>query len=255
MVIPCSFSTSNIGGVLNFRPGLGTTASDIFNLSICAYDHSGDGNADGLSINGADGVSFSTGGNTRSERMRINSSGQLMLKQTTTILSAPFQMTFDGENEQGITIKNSANSTNGGAIRFVDYTNAASGGGIYYSSSNSISYTTSSDYRLKENIVPMTGALAKIQQLKPVTFNWKQDNSASQGFLAHELQAVIPEAVIGAKDGIDANGNPRYQGVDTSYVVATLTAAMQEQQALITALTARITALETPAVTPPTETP
>lgn len=75
--------TSNIGGVLNFRPGLGQTASDIFNLSICAYDHSGDTNADGLSINGSDGVSFSTGGNSRNERMRIDSSGNVFVGGTT----------------------------------------------------------------------------------------------------------------------------------------------------------------------------
>jgi hypothetical protein len=71
--------TSNVGGVLNFRPGLGQTTSDIFNLSICAYDHSGDTNADGLSINGSDGVSFSTGGNSRNERMRIDSSGNVLV--------------------------------------------------------------------------------------------------------------------------------------------------------------------------------
>jgi hypothetical protein len=75
--------TSSVGGVLNFRPQIGTTINDIFNLSICAYDHSGDGNADGLSINGSDGVSFSTGANSRNERMRINSSGNVGIGSST----------------------------------------------------------------------------------------------------------------------------------------------------------------------------
>jgi hypothetical protein len=67
--------TSSIGGVLNFRPALGTTASLIHNLSIYAYDHSGDTNADGLSINAYDGISFCTGSNTRTERVRIAANG------------------------------------------------------------------------------------------------------------------------------------------------------------------------------------
>jgi len=105
-------------------------------------------------------------------------------------------------------------------------------------------YGTSSDYRLKENIVPMTGALAKIAALKPVTYKWKIDGSEGQGFIAHELQAVVPECVVGDKDAVDADGNPKYQSIDTSFLVATLTAAVQEQQALIASLTDRIAALE-----------
>jgi hypothetical protein len=106
------------------------------------------------------------------------------------------------------------------------------------------SYNSYSDYRLKDNIESMTGALAKVSALKPVIYKWKADGSDGQGFIAHELQAVIPDAVNGAKDAVDEDGKPIYQGVDTSFLVATLTAAIQEQQVLITTLTARITALE-----------
>jgi len=105
-------------------------------------------------------------------------------------------------------------------------------------------YNTGSDYRLKENIAPMTGALAKVAQLKPCTYTWKATGKDGQGFIAHELSEVVPDAVSGEKDAVDEKGNPRYQGVDTSFLVATLTAAIQEQQALITTLTDRITALE-----------
>ena len=90
----------------------------------------------------------------------------------------------------------------------------------------------------------MTGALAKVSQLKPCTFTWKADGSAGQGFIAHELAEVCPQAVTGEKDALRADGEMDTQGVDTSFLVATLTAAMQEQQTLITQLTERIAALE-----------
>jgi hypothetical protein len=95
----------------------------------------------------------------------------------------------------------------------------------------STAYNTSSDYRLKENVAPMTGALTKVAALKPVTYTWKADGSAGQGFIAHELQAVVPDAVTGAKDAVDKDGKPRYQGVDTSFLVATVVAALQELKA------------------------
>jgi hypothetical protein len=90
----------------------------------------------------------------------------------------------------------------------------------------------------------MVGALDTVAALKPVTYKWKVDGSDGQGFIAHELQEVVPDCVSGEKDAIDKEGNPQHQGIDTSFLVATLTAAIQEQQALITSLTARITALE-----------
>ena len=106
------------------------------------------------------------------------------------------------------------------------------------------SFTTSSDYRLKENIQPMQNALSVVAQLNPVTYNWKADGSDGQGFIAHELQAVVPDCVTGDKDAVDADGKPVYQGIDTSFLVATLTAAIQEQQSIINALTERVAALE-----------
>jgi hypothetical protein len=106
-------------------------------------------------------------------------------------------------------------------------------------------YATSSDYRLKDNIAPMTSALAKVSALKPVTYTWKESGIDSQGFIAHELQEVVPECVTGEKDAVDSEGKPVYQGIDTSFLVATLTAAIQEQQAIINDLKTRIETLET----------
>jgi hypothetical protein len=105
-------------------------------------------------------------------------------------------------------------------------------------------YNTSSDYRLKEDIAPMAGALAAVQQLKPVTYKWKVDGSSGQGFIAHELAEVVPQAVTGVKDALDKDGNPEYQGIDVSFLVATLTSAIQELNAKVDAQAAEIAALK-----------
>jgi hypothetical protein len=104
----------------------------------------------------------------------------------------------------------------------------------------STSYNTSSDYRLKENVQPMQDALAVIGQLNPVTYTWKANGSDGQGFIAHELQAVVPDCVTGEKDAVDAEGNPQYQGVDTSFLVATLVKAVQELTAKVASLEAQL---------------
>jgi hypothetical protein len=104
-------------------------------------------------------------------------------------------------------------------------------GEIRQNGTTAVSYITTSDYRLKENIAPMTGALAKVAQLKPCTYTWKSDGSVGEGFIAHELAKVCPIAVAGDKDAINEDGSIKPQGIDTSFLVATLTAAIQELKA------------------------
>jgi hypothetical protein len=135
------------------------------------------------------------------------------------------------------------NTTSGNVFNFY----SDSGSALVYSGSIAVNgvvttYGSVSDYRLKENVQPMQNALAKVLQLKPVTFAFKNSGQVSQGFIAHELQAVCPDAVTGEKDAVDADGKPQYQGVDTSFLVATLTAAIQEQQAMIESLRQRLSA-------------
>jgi hypothetical protein len=192
-------------------------------------------------------ASSGTAGNavTFNEAMRIDSGGFTYINCTSSVasVSSYSNILFNGVAYFGMSIKT---SYAGAGSTFAAFINSAGTqqGSIYANATNTVQFLTSSDYRLKENIAPMTGALAKVSALQPVTYNWKSDGSASQGFIAHELAEVSPECVGGEKDAVDADGNPKYQGVDTSFLVATLTAAIQEQQALITALTARITALE-----------
>jgi hypothetical protein len=110
-------------------------------------------------------------------------------------------------------------------------------GSITQSGGSGVAYNTSSDYRLKENIQPMTGGLAAVAALKPVTYDWVIDQTSGEGFIAHELQAVIPAAVSGEKDAVNQDGSIKAQGVDFSKIVPHLVAAIQE-------LTARLEALE-----------
>jgi len=173
------------------------------------------------------------------ERMRITSTGDVLINKTSTTSNGKLEMSFSGNGYISV------NTDTGGTARNdIYFIRNGSNVGAIQTTSVATSYTSVSDYRLKENITPMTGALAKVFQLKPVTYKWKSDGSDGQGFIAHELQEVVPDCVSGEKDAVNADGKPAYQGIDVSFLVATLTAAIQEQQALITSLTNRIAALE-----------
>jgi hypothetical protein len=184
------------------------------------------------------------------ERMRIDSSGNLFVGCSTTP-GAGSATTGAELGASGVLIacRNSSagytsyitNTTGSGLVQFFSNTTAV---GSISTNGTTTSYNTSSDYRLKEDIAPMINALNKVSQLKPVTYKWKANGTNSQGFIAHELQAVVPDCVTGEKDAVDAEGNPVYQGIDTSFLVATLTAAIQEQQAMIEELKAKVAALE-----------
>ena len=231
-------------GSLVLQTNSGTTALTIDTSQRAAFvagtaaapaiTTTGDTNT-GMFFPAADTIAFAEGG---AESMRIDSSGNLLVSTTTTTGNgAAFQVAGSG----GGMMLRIAKASEGTAHQFVVNSSVV---GTIYATPSSTSYNTSSDYRLKENIAPMTGALNVVQQLKPVTYNWKVDGSDGQGFIAHELQEVVPDCVVGDKDAVDEDGNPKYQGVDTSFLVATLTAAIQEQQTIINDLKARIETLE-----------
>ena len=133
------------------------------------------------------------------------------------------------------------NSTTGSSTRYhAQFANPNGLVGHITTTGSSTAYSTSSDHRLKENVVDLIGATDRLKQLEPKRFNFIADADITvDGFIAHEVQAVVPEAITGTHNEVDDDGNPVYQGIDQSKLVPLLVATIKE-------LEARITALETP---------
>ena len=199
-------------------------------------------------------LAFGTNGAT--ERMRIDSSGNVIVNDTAILANSAGKLQVacsapSGGNQYGVLVGGNSTQYSVWGMRFLNTYTPAIVGNIIIGSSTT-QYQTSSDYRLKEDIAPMTGALDKVALLKPVTYKWKTDGKDGQGFIAHELAEVCPDAVSGEKDAMetytDEDGNEQTrinpQGIDTSFLVATLTAAIQELNAKVDAQAAEIAALK-----------
>ncbi len=117
--------------------------------------------------------------------------------------------------------------------------------GSIKSTASSTSFNTSSDYRLKENVVDIADGITRVKQLSPRRFNFIADDTTTvDGFIAHEAQTVVPEAVTGTHNEVDDDGNAVMQGIDQSKLVPLLTAALQEAIAKIETLETKVAALE-----------
>jgi hypothetical protein len=265
-----SASTKFIGSKFSTTYALGVSM-DTDNRTLTLYAKAADSTGT---------INFQTGV-TPTTRLSVTNSGNVLVNTASQIASgkvsvasaeSAFTAKISGNTGVGVGLDVERTVQNGDAAYFRSTTGLA--GFITITGANTCTYNSVSDYRLKENVAPMTGALAKVAALKPVTYTWKSDGSDGQGFIAHELQAVIPDSVTGEKDAtrtekyeispaipatFDKDGKvikaaveavmgerevPHYQGVDTSLLVATLVAAMQEQQTLITQLQADVSALK-----------
>ena len=165
----------------------------------------------------------SQGGNAMSRVLAVNNSGRLRL----TGCSENFSGALNIMGEVG-------NSYD--AVQL--YHNSTTVVGRIRTTASSTAYNTSSDYRLKENVDYTWDATTRLKQLKPARFNFTVDdtNTLVDGFLAHEVSSIVPEAITGEKDAVDSDGNPDYQGIDQSKLVPLLVKTIQELEARITTL-------------------
>jgi len=201
------------------------------------------------------------------ERARINGDGELYIGKVTASNSTngwtfysngsgSAVCNFSGTNEVFV-----FNQRDGTGTTQIEFRNGDVERGRIEWTTSATSYNTTSDYRLKENVTYDWDATTRLKQLKPARFNFIEDaDKTVDGFLAHEVSSIVPEAISGEKDEmqteeyeitpavLDDNGNvvteavmgtrevPKYQGIDQSKLVPLLVKTIQELEARITAL-------------------
>tara|TARA_R100000773_G_scaffold19066_1_gene17200 strand:- start:1322 stop:2044 length:723 start_codon:yes stop_codon:yes gene_type:complete len=232
----------------------GTTGISGVDGSNSAPSIRGSDSNTGFSFSG-DSLRFNTGG---IERARFTSVGALHIGATspssgetrfTAVNDSEAKVSYFHHNHNSqrscIDCQNN-HATGGNSAIMIEFRRADGGsvGGIFASTSNA-QYNTASDYRLKENEVLISDGITRLKALKPYRFNWKEHKDRIvDGFFAHEVSSVVPEAITGTKDQVDENNDPVYQGIDHSKLVPLLTAALQEAVGKIEILETKVAALE-----------
>jgi len=182
-------------------------------------------------------VGFST---ASTERMRVDSSGNLLVGTTSATNSPSQGMTLMQNTNIGSIGIGHANGTGNGNTYMNFCYNGTQIGTIFQATTSSVAYQTTSDYRLKENVQKLNNGLSTVLSLNPVSYTWKRGGETDEGFIAHELQQYIPNAVFGEKDDVNKDGSIKPQGVDYSKIVVHLVAALQELSAEVTALKTKV---------------
>ena len=239
----------NTQGFGSYRGNAYTIASFAANSTLAPLNivQATDGTIPGISAGQNSSAVFSALGfyTGEAERMRIDTSGILCIGTTN-------QLPGYGNNTYGVALQGDGTScfSKGGNITTVINNGSSSQiltqynyqgnyvGQVVLNGTTGVLYQTASDYRLKHDVQPLTSGLATIASLKPTTYKWNTDNSYGEGFIAHELQAIIPQAVTGEKDAVNDDGSIKAQGVDYSKIVVHLVAAIQELKAEIDMLKA-----------------
>ena len=212
------------------------------------------------------------------ERMRFDTGGHVMINSTAVSGAAKLTLKFPDASEEGIVCLGTDNASGSGFVVFRKADGTTIGQIKKNGTSDAVQYVTSSDYRLKENVSYSFDATTRVKQLKPARFNFISDpnNTVVDGFLAHEVSSIVPEAIDGDKDAtqdisdvvLHADGKvieenvteaqwtvgksdgtyaanttwvasktvPKYQGIDQSKLVPLLVKTIQELEARITAL-------------------
>ena len=203
-----------------------TLAADNDQGSNIYFADPDDDNVGGITYNHTDNyMNFRVNG---AERMRITSGGEVLIGTTGTPNgTSNYGSGFIPVSTDKVALRMASSSTAQGTL--IEFFNPNGSVGHITISGSATTYSTSSDYRLKENVVEMTDALDRVSQLKPSRFNFIADEGRTvDGFLAHEVQDIVPEAITGTKDEVDSEGNPVYQGIDQSKLVPLLVGAIQE---------------------------
>ena len=223
------------GGSGNYGGAISLDTGSIGASAIAAVQESSDADVNGLAFfTHGSGI----GADPSAERMRITSGGDVLIGVTniTDATSRTFGNAFSGSGSYG-----NWTSWGSGLHTHATFRNGINIVGTITTTSVATAYNTSSDYRLKENVVPMEGALDRVDALKPSRFNFIADaDKTVDGFLAHEVADVVPEAISGEKDEVDEEGNAIYQGIDQSKLVPLLVGAIQELRAEIETLKSQI---------------
>ena len=174
--------------------------------------------------------------------MRINSAGAMLVGTTTVYNTATTNVGFVGNVGSGISV-NTTTATNGATFQVFLSTGTLIGS-ISNNNNTGVLYNVTSDYRLKNNAVALTGAKDFVMALKPKSWDWYNDLGKGVGFLAHEFMEVAKYSGFGEKDAVDSDGKPIYQTIQASSteVMANIVALIQEQQTMIQELKAELDA-------------